>query len=160
MDLDKRSDGPTYILVRIFLRLKKNIIYCACHASFFQLERLIASRAFALPVTRVEAAAAGDYYGSVPGSGSFNGSSSKEALLPRRGRSGDSIGYTRSGEPLKSGRGSRVPGISSQVGSRSCADGRGCLCLYLPQSDGAVLQRARFLVGRWRCTICHFFAFA
>lgn len=83
-----------------------------------QLERLLASHAFSLPVSRAEAASGG-YGGGISG-GTDNGLHSQEAALSVRGGSigQGAAGYTRSGEVLGGGRNARVPGVSAQVRKR------------------------------------------
>lgn len=89
-----------------------------------QLERLLASHAFALPVTRAEAADAPysgiDSGGSGIGGGGDGGDSGGfqggKAVLPSGG--GSQVGYTRSGDVLGGGGGVRRPGVSSQVRDR------------------------------------------
>lgn len=80
-----------------------------------QLERLLASHAFALPVSRAEARGSGvdDKEGS-----SFSGSRQDQVVVSARGAR-SAIGYTRSGEVLGEGRGVRVSGVSAQVQKRA-----------------------------------------
>lgn len=77
-----------------------------------KLDRMLASQAFSLPVSRAEATANGytDYSGTpanindLPASGVLSGT-----------RSANAIAFTRSGELLAGGGLGRTPGMSSQV---------------------------------------------
>lgn len=93
--------------------------FLSCLVVQIQLERMLASHAFTLPVARTEVTTNGYREGHT--SDAAYGYHDRNGSLPssdcRGGRSsGNVVEYTRSGAVLGRGRGYRAPGISSQVG--------------------------------------------